>query len=274
MEGIDRKPSLSELKVLIKGAGEMASGIAWRLFRSHFRVCMTELERPIAVRRWVSFCEAIYDGSQDVEGVEGILVDSVDRIQWAWQQNKIPVVIDPKCSVKESLRPHCLVDSILAKRNIGTHIGDADIVIALGPGFVAGVDAHMVIETNRGHRLGRILTDGEAEPNTGIPGEIGGYTWQRVLRAPAKGIFVAKRDIGECVAKGEVVGSVNRSPVLAEIEGVIRGLIRSDTPVSKGLKLGDIDPRGERAYCSTISDKALAIGGAVLEGILRHFNRG
>ncbi len=270
----DRKPALSELRILIKGAGEMASGIAWRLFHSNFHVCMTELERPIAVRRLVSFCEAIYDGSQVVEGVEGILVDSVDRVEWAWQNNKIPVIIDPKCRVKERLRPQCLVDAILAKRNTGTQFGDADLVIALGPGFVAGVDAHMVIETNRGHNLGRIITDGEAEPNTRIPGEIEGYTWQRVLRAPTTGIFVTERDIGDRVNKGAVVGSVDGSPVLSEIEGVIRGLIRSETPVSKGLKLGDIDPRGKKAYCNTISDKALALGGAVLEAIMRTFNRG
>lgn len=273
MGKIDRKPSLSELRVLIKGAGEMASGIAWRLFRAHFRVCMTELERPVAVRRSVAFCEAIYEGRQVVEDVEGILVDSADSVQSAWEQNKIPILVDPNCLAKESLRPDCLVDGILAKKNTGTQSDDADLVIALGPGFVAGVDADMVIETNRGHRLGQILTDGQAEPNTGIPGEIGGYTWQRVLRAPAKGIFLTEKAIGDRVEKGTVVGSVDGSPVPAGIEGVIRGLIRPGTPVSEGFKLGDIDPRGEKDYCYTISDKARALGGSVLEAIMRTFNK-
>ncbi len=263
---------MSELSVLIKGAGEMASGIAWRLFRSHLNVCMTELERPIAVRRAVSFCEAIYEGKQIVEGVEGILVDSVDRILSTWEQNKIPIMIDPQCRVKERLKPHCLVDAILAKKNTGTHLGDADLVVALGPGFVAGIDVHMVIETNRGHRLGQILIDGAAEPNTGIPGEIGGYTWQRVLRAPSLGVFVAERDIGDQVEKGVVVGSVGGNPVMAGVEGVVRGLIRPETPVREGFKLGDIDPRGEKNFCYTISDKARALGGSVLEAIMRAFN--
>jgi xanthine dehydrogenase accessory factor len=273
MRGNDCKPSVSELKILIKGAGEMASAVAWRLFRSHLRICMTELERPVAVRRPVSFCEAVYEGRQIVEEVEAILVEAADGISSAWEKNKIPVLVDPKCRIKENLKPHCLVDAILAKVNTGTLLSDADLVVALGPGFVAGVDADMVIETNRGHRLGRILTEGQAEPNTGIPGEIGGYTWQRVLRAPSGGIFVAERNIGDLVNKGAVVGSVDGNPVTAWVEGMIRGLIRSETPVQKGFKIGDIDPRGKRNFCYTISDKARAIGGSVLEAIMRVFNK-
>jgi xanthine dehydrogenase accessory factor len=273
MKGKDRKPSLSELRVLIKGAGEMASGIAWRLFRSHLHVCMTELARPAAVRRPVSFCEAVYEDQQVVEGVEGILVEASDDVLSTWKQNKIPILVDPDCRVRENLKPHCLVDAILAKKNTGTHLGDADLVVALGPGFVAGVDADMVVETNRGHRLGQILTDGEADPNTGIPGDIGGYTWQRVLRAPSRGIFLADRGIGDLVEEGAVVGYVDGNPVMAGVKGVIRGLIRPETPVPEGFKLGDIDPRGERSFCYTISDKARALGGSVLEAIMRAFNK-
>jgi xanthine dehydrogenase accessory factor len=178
-------------------------------------------------------------------------------------------MVDPECESRNPVRPHVIVDAILAKRNLGTAIDHAPLVIALGPGFEAGTDARFVVETNRGHSLGRLLTEGAAQPNTGVPGPVLGVSVDRVLRAPADGPWEAARNIGDAVAAGDVIGEVSGTPVKALIGGVLRGLIRPDIPVTKGLKIGDIDPRGERAYCHTISEKALAIAGGVLEGILR-----
>jgi xanthine dehydrogenase accessory factor len=172
----------------------------------------------------------------------------------------------------ERIHPHVVVDAILAKKNLGTRLQEAELVIGLGPGFEAGRDVHMVVETNRGHDLGRIITVGSAESNTGIPGSIGGYSEERVLRAPNAGKFIARRSIGDSVNAGEVIGFVHQAEVRTRIGGVVRGLIRSDTPVTSGLKLGDIDPRGLQRNCCTISDKARSIGGAVLEAVMRVFN--
>jgi xanthine dehydrogenase accessory factor len=264
---------LSNLIVLVRGAGEMASGVAWRLHQSHFKVLMTEVPHPLAVRREVSFCEAVYEGRKKVEGVEAVLIHSPDEITGAWRSLQIPLLIDPGLSFSLAVPPDILVDAILAKRNIGTLIKQAPLVIALGPGFKAGRDAHLVIETNRGHNLGRIITDGEAEADTGVPGIIGGYSKERVLRAPKQGIVEGLKRIGDPVVQGEIVAQVDGGPVRAEIKGILRGLIRNGTPVPAGLKIGDIDPRGNPEACYTISEKARAIAGSVLEGILRVFNR-
>jgi xanthine dehydrogenase accessory factor len=264
---------LSDLIVLIRGAGEMATGVAWRLYQSRFKILMTEVPHPLAVRREVSFCEAVYEGRKKVERVEAVLIHSTDEIAGAWRSLQIPLVIDPELSISLAVPPDILVDAILAKRNTGTLIRQAPLVIALGPGFKAGRDAHLVIETNRGHNLGRIITDGEAEADTGLPGLIGGYSKERVLRAPGPGVVKGLKGIGDPVARGEVVARVDGGPVRAEITGILRGLIRDGTPVSAGLKIGDIDPRGNREFCFTISEKARAIAGGVLEGILRIFNK-
>ena len=172
----------------------------------------------------------------------------------------------------DQTQPDVVIDAILAKKNLGTHKNEAPLVIGLGPGFVAKQDVHMVIETNRGHNLGRIITSGSAEPDTGIPGSINGYTEERVLRAPCDGEFNARRSIGDSVKRGDAIGTVAQEPVVAKIDGVIRGLIRSSANVNRGLKIGDIDPRGRVDYCATISEKARAIGGSVLEAILRVYN--
>lgn len=264
---------LSDLIILIRGAGEMASGVAWRLFQSHFNILLTEIPQPLAVRREVSFCEAVYEGQKKVEGVEAVLITSEDDVRKIWVSGCIPLVIDPGLNRSLSLNPHVLVDAILAKKNKGTQINQAPLVIALGPGFRAGSDAHLVVETNRGHNLGRILTEGEAEADTGIPGTIGGYAVERVLKAPSEGIITTRKKIGDPVVPGEIVAEVAGQPVKARIKGVLRGLIREGTPVPVGLKVGDIDPRGNPAYCTTISEKARAIAGAVLEGIMRQYNR-
>jgi xanthine dehydrogenase accessory factor len=264
---------LSERTIVIKGAGEMASAVAWRLYMANFKkILMLETSDPLAVRRAVSFCEAVHDGRQTVEGVEAIRVFEPADIHAAWGRKQIAVAADPQWRLLEQLKPDLVVDAILAKKNLGTRMDEAALVIGLGPGFIAGSDVHMVIETNRGHNLGRIITQGTAEPNTGIPGNIAGVTEDRVLRAPADGPFKALRSIGDIVSAEETIGRVAGVTVRAGIDGVIRGLIRSDTAVSKGLKIGDIDPRGQKDNCYTISDKARAIGGSVLEAVLRVYN--
>lgn len=264
---------LDELVVLIKGAGELASGVAHRLSRSHFKVCMTEIAHPQAIRREVSFCEAAYDGEKEVEGVVAKLVSSLKEVRQVWQEGKIPLIVDPEAKIRNALKPDILVDAIMAKKNLGTRITDAPLVIGLGPGFQVGRDVHLIIETNRGHNLGRVLVKGEAEPNTGIPGEIGGVLAERVLRSPKAGWFWATKKIGDYVQAGDIVAHVDDAPVKAWLGGVIRGLLRDGTEVHKGMKAGDIDPRGTKEHCYMISDKSRAIAGGVIEAILSHFNR-
>lgn len=267
------KIKLSELIVVIKGAGEMASAVAWRIFMSNIRkVLMLETASPLAVRREVSFCEAVHEGSKTVEGVEALKVDDYEGVCKAWDQGKIAVAIDPEWGLLDPVQANVVVDAIVAKKNRGTHMKEASLVIGLGPGFVAGSDVHVVVETNRGHNLGRIITNGNAEANTGIPGLIEGYTAERVLRAPCDGVFNARLSIGSQVKSGDTIGAVGKETVLAKIDGVIRGLIRSSSHVHRGLKVGDIDPRGRVDYCTTISEKGRAIAGAVLEAILRVYN--
>jgi len=265
---------LHELVVGIKGAGEMASAVAWRLYQARIRtIFMMEADNPLAVRREVSFCEAVHDGKQTVENVTAILAEDVKQVPSIWHNGHLALLVDPAWHTLSHIKPDVLVDAILAKRNLGTGLHEADLVVALGPGFTAGEDAHLVIETNRGHDLGRILTAGAAEPNTGIPGAIGGFAEERVLRAPSEGTFTASRAIGDLVKSGETVGSVGGRGVAARIDGILRGLIRDDQHVAAGLKLGDIDPRSEVRFCYTISDKARAIAGSVLEAILRKYNK-
>ena len=262
-----------DVVVLVKGAGEIASGISHRLTRCRFKVCMTEIPEPQAVRREVSFCEAIYDGEKTVEGLTATVVSSYEEIAEAWSKNYIPIIIDPEATIKDLLNPAVLVDAILAKKNLGTSITDAQLVIGVGPGFCAGKDVHLVVETNRGHNLGRVISQGEAEENTGVPGVIAGFSIERVFRAPRDGTLHAIKHIGDMVEVGDGIGSVEGIPIQAGIKGVIRGLLRDGTTVWKGMKAGDIDPREVKEHCYTISDKARAVGGGVLEAILSHLNR-
>ncbi len=264
---------LSSVRVIVRGGGDLASGVAWRLHQSGFKVVITEISEPLAVRRKVSFCEAVYDGQSVVEGVKAILLKGPEEVDRAWAQGFIPVLVDPGAVSRHSIKPEVIVDAILAKKNLGTSAGDAPLVVALGPGFEVGKDAHFVVETNRGHSLGRLLTSGSAEPNTGVPGPVQGVSSDRVLRAPASGPWRNVLDIGDPVKKGDVVGTVQGKALYATIDGVLRGLIRPGITVSKGLKIGDIDPRGHKVFCFTISEKALAIAGGVLEAILRTFGR-
>jgi xanthine dehydrogenase accessory factor len=261
----------SAVEVLIRGGGDLASGVAWRLHASGFKVAITEIDKPMAVRRAVSFCEAVYDNETEVEGVKALCIHDAQEVFAVWEKGWIPVMVDPDAESRHVIQPLVLVDAILAKRNLGTTLSHAPLVIALGPGFEAGKDAHYVVETNRGHRLGRLLTSGSAQPNTGAPGPVMGITSDRVLLAPAEGIWMNTKNIGDLVRKGEIAGRVEDQTVHSEIEGVLRGLIRPGISVTQGLKIGDVDPRGDRSSCYTISEKALAIAGGVLEGILRTF---
>jgi len=260
---------LSDIRICVKGGGDIASGVAWRLHKCGLRVFITEIPQPMAVRRKVSFCEAVYDGHALVEGVEGLLIKKADDVYSVWDRGKIPVFVDPECEAKHVIRPDVIVDAILAKKNIGTSVNDAPLVIALGPGFEAGRDTHFVVETNRGHHLGRLLDTGSAEPNTGIPGSVQGITSDRVLRAPADGLWENRMDIGLPLKKADIIGYVAGVPTKALIDGVLRGMIRPGITVKTGDKIGDIDPRNKKEYCYSISEKALAVSGGVLEGILR-----
>lgn len=261
-------------RIIIKSGGEMASGIAVRLYRAGFRnIVMLETQHPLAVRRAVSFCEAVHDGQQRVEGITARRADQPEDIQGLWRNGMLAVAVDPEWKLIARLTPEMTIDAVLAKRNLGTTMGEAPLVVALGPGFTAGVDAHYVIETNRGHDLGRVYAQGSAQPNTGIPGNIGGYAKERVLRAPVDGIVESCREIGRSIRAGEAVCAVDGVPVAAAIDGIVRGCIRAGTKARAGMKLGDIDPRGVPEYCATVSEKARALGGAVLEVLCAHLNR-
>ena len=257
--------------VLIRGAGDIATGIALRLYRSGLRVVMTDLPRPTAIRRTVCFSQAIVLGETTVEGVRAVRADTASQALERLAEGAVPVLPDPALTCLTSLRPDALVDAILAKKNLGTRITDAPVVVGVGPGFTAGTDCHAVVETMRGHTLGRVIYDGAALPNTNIPGLIGGYAGERVLRAPADGVFHQILNIGDEVKAGDIAGEVDGQPMRCTIGGVLRGLLADGTSVHKGMKSGDVDPRCRPEYCATASDKALAVGGGVLEAIL-HFS--
>lgn len=263
------------MKILIKGAGDLASGIACRLYRCGFQVMMTEIAVPTTVRRTVAFSPAIYLGKAQVEDIAGIRCESLGEIQEAVERGMIAVVQDPECQLAFQWKPDVVVDAILAKKNLGTAVTDAQTVIGVGPGFTAGVDCHCVVETKRGHDLGRCIWSGSAIPNTGVPGMIGGYARERLLKASADGVFRGQCRIGDLVEQDQVVGVVvtelnEEVPVKTLIPGVVRGLLQDGVSVKTGMKSGDVDPRGVVDSCYTVSDKAAAIGGGVLEAIMKH----
>lgn len=254
--------------ILIKGAGDIATGIAVRLKNAGMQVVMTEIAIPTTVRRSVAFSHAVYEGSAVVENITAKLVLDFAQIPAILQRDEIPVLIDPRCEVLKSIHFDAVVDSILAKKNLSTDPTQAPVVIGVGPGFSVPQDCHCVIETQRGHDLGRCIYQGCAAKNTGIPGEIGGYTVERLLRAPCDGIFHPILAIGDIVKAGQTVAMVDDQPVTAQINGIVRGLLQDNVPVKAGMKSGDIDPRGCYEHCFTVSDKARAVGGGVLEAIL------
>ncbi|MBI1746621.1 MAG: EF2563 family selenium-dependent molybdenum hydroxylase system protein [Acidobacteria bacterium] len=265
---------LYELKVLLRGGGEMASAVALALWHGHIRyICVTEIDQPTAIRRGVCFSEAVYDREKTVEGVRAERVEDLRAVQLCWENDLLPVLVDPQARIRKELAPDVLIDGTLRKRVIDTALSDAPCVIALGPGFWAGRDAHVVIETNRGHHLGRLIERGEAEPDTGMPGAILGVTEARVLRSPSDGVFITDRNLRDFVQPGDRIGAVNDASVVSPIAGVLRGLIRPGSCVTTHMKIGDVDPRGDPLYCDTVSDKARTIAGGVLQALLMRFNR-
>lgn len=251
--------------IIIRGGGDLASGIAYKLYEAGYRVIILEIDKPLAVRRAVSFCEAVYEGEVTVEGIRGMLAKDIKDIYKILEKGSIPVYIDGKGEIIKKIKPLAVVDAIIAKKNLGTNRNMAPITIGVGPGFEAGVDVDAVIESNRGPNLGRVFYKGRAEENTGLPAPVMGYAKERVLRAPTSGIVRPLCQIGDLVKKGDVVCQVGDEKVIAEINGVLRGMIREGLEVDKGLKIGDIDPRCIRELAFTISDKARKIGDGVLE---------
>ena len=259
--------------IVVRGGGDLATGTIYKLWKSGLKVLILECQYPSAIRRKVAFSDAVYNGSQTVEDVTCHLVQNLEEAEQAVLDGCVPLMVDPEGDVIRICRPTVVVDAILAKRNLGTKKDMAPMTIALGPGFEAGKDVHYVIETKRGHRLGRIITEGCAIPNTGIPGVIAGYGKERVMHSSEEGIFHEIHHIGDEVEKGDVIGWIEhrneRVDVTASLTGILRGIIREGYPVTKGFKIADIDPRmEEKDNCDTISDKARCIAGGVLEAIL------
>jgi len=265
--------------IIVRGGGDMATAVIHRLWRSGFRVLVLETDRPSAIRRQVSVSEAVYDGSATVEGMTAVRIDSADQCDDVWSAGNIPLLVDPiGCCIK-LMKPAVVIDALVAKRNLGMNRSMAPLTIALGPGFAAGVDVDAVVETMRGHNLGRIIFDGCAQPNTGIPGKIGGYAAERVIHAPHAGRIRHLHAIGDYVNQGDLIAIIADEhaeyPVSATISGLIRGLIREGYDVTVGFKIADIDPRREEyANCFTISDKARCIAGSILELVCAHALKG
>lgn len=260
--------------IIVRGGGDLATGTISKLKKCGFPVLILEAAKPSAIRRNVAFCEAVYQGNQTVEDMTCHLAQSAEQAEQFLREGKLTVLVDPKAESIPKLKPLAVVDAILAKKNLGTNRRMAPITVALGPGFTAGEDVDAVVETKRGHNLGRVLWSGSAAPNTGIPGKIGGYDKERVIHSPAKGILRNVKHITDTVSKGEVIAVVETEtgpvPVKASLDGILRGLIRDGYPVTVGFKMADIDPRrDEYDNCFTISDKARCIAGGVLEAILQ-----
>lgn len=267
--------------VIVRGAGDLATGIVYSLYKAHLKIIILETQYPSSIRRKVSLSEAVYDGESKVEDIEAVLVKSYEEalnIIANKNYTKIPILIDPNCDILKNIKPTFLIDAIIAKKNLGTNKSMAKYTIALGPGFTAGKDCDIVIETMRGHNLGRMYLEGEAIPNTGIPGNIGGKEAERVIHASSDGIIENVKNIGDFVKEKEVIAYINNNnekiEVLATFDGLLRGIIKDGFKVHKGLKIADIDPRkSEYDNCFTISDKARNLGGSVLTAMMYLYNR-
>ena len=257
--------------IVVRGGGDLATGTIHRLWSAGLRVLVLEAEHPAAIRRQVSLCEAVYEGETTVEGLRAVSIASLTEAEAVWASGAVPVLVDPKGESIPAAKPDVVVDAILAKRNLGTTRAMAPLTIALGPGFVAGQDVDVVVETKRGHKLGRIIRSGPAAPNSGVPGVIGGYGAERVIHAPAAGVFRDVCAIADLVEAGETIANIETEdgtlvPVKTQISGILRGLLRDGYPVPKGFKVADVDPRrAELENCFLISDKARCIAGSVLE---------
>ena len=254
--------------VIVRGGGDVATGAAARLHRAGFAVVVTEIEMPLAVRRLVAFAEAIYAGETSVEEIQARRVDDVEGVKRALSGGVVPVIVDPTAEIRQALKPLALIDGRMVKRPSDLPLEAAPMIIGLGPGLTAGVDCHAVVETNRGHHMGRVFWEGSAQDDTGIPEKVAGHDVDRVLRAPASGRFKGMQSLASVVAKGTAVGKVGGVPVHASFTGALRGLLHSGLHVEIGAKVGDLDPRCDPMYCYQISDKSLAVGGGVLEALL------
>lgn len=263
--------SIFDNLIIVRGAGDLATATVIRLFKSGFKVVNLDIAQPTVIRRTVSFAQAMFDGSVTIEGVTGKLT-AIEDIHKTLEDGMVPVVVDPEGRTIELLKPTVVVDAIIAKRNLGTNRAMAPLTIALGPGFCAGDDVDVVIETSRGHKLAKLIYEGPAKANTGIPGNIGGYTVERVIHSPCEGMFTGCCHIGDIVKKGDVIAKVGQTPVLATIDGMVRGLLHDGLSVPEHFKIADIDPRGEQAEYLTCSDKARAISGSVLEAVMHYLS--
>ncbi|MGO4987635.1 selenium-dependent molybdenum cofactor biosynthesis protein YqeB [Gallicola sp. Sow4_E12] len=254
--------------IIFRGAGDIATGSIQKLHRAGFRVIACEIEKPTSIRRYVSLSEAVFDGETTVEDVTAKKCSDKNEVEKAWAEDKVAVIVDPELAVIQEIKPDIIVDGILAKKNLGTTKDMAPITIAIGPGFTAGVDVDIVVETKRGHDLGRLIFEGEPAPNSGAPGAIDGHTTDRVLYAPVEGKVKVLKDLGSVVEKGEVLAIVEGEEIRAKIPGIVRGMIRDGSYVTKGFKTGDVDPRVNPEFVYTISDKARAVGGGTLEAVM------
>jgi len=264
---------MDNLNILIRGGGEAASAVAHKLVNSGFKVCLTEIQKPLAIHRGTSFSEVIWEKEKEVENICVKLALTPKDIYKIWDQGKTPLIIDSEADIRKEINPDILIDAIMEKRNIGTSINYAPLVIALGPGFKVGKDAHLVIETNNSDNLGKVLIEGEAESYNPIPLEVGGYTFERVLRNLRSGVLYIEKDMGEIVDKDEVVAWVKEEPLKAKIGGLIRAILRDGTFIKKQTKVAEIDPRNDPKLCYTIRPRMRTIAGGTLEAILYWHNR-
>lgn len=256
------------IRILVRGGGDLASGVIVRCVRAGWAVAVTELAQPLAVRRLVSFSQAIYDGKIVIEGIEAVRVDDFSSLVGALNRNQVPVLVDPECRIYAQWQPDVLVDARMMKIAPSEQFIGIKLLIGLGPGFHAGENCHAVVETVRGPFLGRVIWNGPAEANTGVPDPVGIAREERVLRAPASGVLVAHQQIGDLLVKGDKIAVVGGVDLICPFDGVLRGLAQEGIMVTKGVKIGDVDPRNDPRLCHLISDKSLAVGGGVLEAIL------
>jgi xanthine dehydrogenase accessory factor len=260
--------NVREKIIVVRGAGEMASGVINKLYKSGYNAIALEQSQPVCVRRLVCFANAIYEKQFEVEGVKSCFVNDIEEAIKTVEKKIIPVLVDTNFESIEFLNPFAVIDGRMLKKDINIAVTPSPIFIGLGPGFTVGKNCHAIVETNRGENMGKVILKGEAQKHTGIPAEVKNYTYERILRSPTDGKFITHNSIGDLVKANDVVGSVNNIEVIAQIDGVIRGLIHKSVVAKTGQKIGDIDPRGDKEICFKISDKANAIGDGVLEALI------
>jgi xanthine dehydrogenase accessory factor len=265
--------NLSELIVLVRGGGEEGSAIAHKLHRSHFRVCITEIAGPLAVNRGICFSEAVYDTNKTIEEVTAERAPaSLEQIYKVWRNGNIPVVVDPELSVKPLIKPDVLINAMMLNRETSTRMTDASLVIGIGPGFIAGENVHLIVESKNGNNLGKVIIVGEAEPNAQKPAGIDSLSEESVLWSEDTGVFTTEKNIGDQVLAGDIVGKLDETPLKAPVSGILRGILRNELKVLPNVKLVEIDPHNDKSVCFSISSKMRALAGGVLESIMMSAN--